>query len=104
MFYFCLEKDKKPEKKNRTWTGYNYQFNSQYQGKFENFRVIGGKNGATSAYGFNHRPELFKILSNLDMRAKVIHHTRDPFDIVSTGYQKGKSGGMKSVQDVEAYF
>jgi hypothetical protein len=104
VFYLCLEKDKKFEKKNRTWTGYKYQVDGQYQGEFENLRVVGDKNGATAAYGFDRRPDLFKIMSNLDVKVKVIHHTRNPFDIISTGHQKAKGGGTKSVQDVEAYF
>jgi hypothetical protein len=43
-------------------------------------------------------------MSNLDVKVKVIHHTRNPFDILSTGHQKAKGGGTKSVQYVEAYF
>jgi len=101
--YLCLKEDEKFERQNREWTGYKYRVDGQFQGEYQTLRVIGDKAGAAAVYNFKQHPELYDLLEDLDIDVRVIHHTRNPFDIITTGAQKGEEG-MNHVQRVSTYF
>ncbi|MCS3956555.1 hypothetical protein GGP81_003097 [Salinibacter ruber] len=90
VFYLCVRKDKEFGGQNRTWTGYKYKINGQYQRSFENLHVIGDKHGAATVYDFENNTKLFRILSKYSKKIKGIHHTRKPFDVISNGLKKGE--------------
>lgn len=69
----------------RTWTGYSYAVEGQYQGRYETLKVIGDKRGANSARRFQRKPELLeKLKTRIGMPIKMIHVIRNPYDNIST--------------------
>jgi hypothetical protein len=102
LFYLCIQKDEEFKRQNREWTGYKYKVEGQYQGRYSNLRVVGDKNGAATVYDFVHNTNLFKVLEEMNVRVRVIHHTRNPFDVITTGLRKGEE--MSDLNEVSSYF
>lgn len=70
---------------NYSWTGYSYKVENQYQGKFQNLKVVGDKRGGGSSLYINRQPELLdKLKSIIGRQVKFIHVKRNPFDIVAS--------------------
>jgi hypothetical protein len=69
----------------REQTGYSYAVPGQWQGRFEEIRVLGDKKGGMSTVRLRERPELLDRLAELvDLPIKLIHVIRNPYDNIAT--------------------
>ncbi|NVO12137.1 MAG: sulfotransferase [Bacteroidales bacterium] len=84
LFYLIYDKDREFTKSGCMESGYSYYVPNQWQGKFEKLYVIGDKKGGVSSKMLFQDPYLLeKLKSKLNMPIKIIHVTRNPFDVIS---------------------
>jgi hypothetical protein len=86
VFYSLIKNSQQYTKKiNNTWTGYSYKVYDSWQGKYRLLRVIGDKHGGTNSTKLFTNPELLeKTEKILNMKPKLIHVIRNPFDMITT--------------------
>jgi hypothetical protein len=85
LFYLLLRGSRRAARVGRQRAGYSYHVPGQWQGGFDNLRVIGDKAGGISAVRLAAFPFLLDTLSNgFNTRVKFIHVTRNPYDVIST--------------------
>jgi hypothetical protein len=71
-------------KSGKSKTGYAYEIKDQWQGKFEDLRVI-GVDYISSVLDFHENPALLNIIQErINCNIKFIHVVRNPFDTIST--------------------
>lgn len=71
----------------RDWTGYSYSIPGQWQGRYENLRIIGDKKGGQSSLWIVRAPgilEKLRIILGPSVKIKVFHIVRNPYDNIST--------------------
>ena len=89
LFWVILKKDEEFGRLGRKWTGYDYEVEGQWQGRFEELLVIGDKKAALSADRLVRRPSLLQDLRSLvEVPVRMVHIVRDPFNIISTVHKK----------------
>lgn len=82
---FLLESSKRFSEMGRGWSDYSYNVPSQWQGRFKTLKVIGDKKGGITTQRIRNNPALLhKLIKTVDMKVKIIHHIRNPYDIIST--------------------
>lgn len=70
---------------NRQWTGYSYEVDGQWQGRYSRIRIIGDKKGGGSSRHLARRPELLDRLRELcGVPLRMIHVVRNPFDNIAS--------------------
>jgi len=85
LFYLLLRGSRRSASAGRQRTGYSYHVPGQWQGRFEELRVIGDKMGHASAIRLGAFPSLFDTLANgFNVEIKFLHVMRNPYDIIST--------------------
>ena len=85
LFYLLLRGSRQSASVGRQRTGYSYHVPGQWQGRFEELRVIGDKMGHASAIRLGAFPSLFDTLANgFSVKIKFLHVMRNPYDIIST--------------------
>lgn len=90
QIYYLLQKNSEEyAAQGRNWSGYSYQVPNQWQGKFEKIKIIGDKKAALSAIEISKHPELLEqIRKTVKVPLKVIHIMRNPYDNITTMFQK----------------
>jgi hypothetical protein len=87
QLFYCLIRNSQVFKKklNNVWTGYSYAVPGQFQGTYEELKVIGDKKGGKSTLRLEEDPTLFSDLEHMaKCSVKVLHVIRNPFDNIST--------------------
>jgi len=85
LFYLLLRGSRQSASAGRQRTGYSYHVPGQWQGRFEELRVIGDKMGHASAIRLGAFPSLFDTLANgFNVKIKFLHVMRNPYDVIST--------------------
>ncbi|MBW1679815.1 MAG: sulfotransferase, partial [Deltaproteobacteria bacterium] len=103
LFYLLLDNSQKFTNQGRTHTGYSYAVPNQWQGRFRRLRVIGDKRGSGSVKKLNLHPGLLQQLRRtvgIDMR--FIHTVRNPYDNISTIFEKSRRRNLKG--SIDYYF
>jgi hypothetical protein len=89
IFSLILEKDKVFTGKGRTWTGYNYEVEGQWQGRYRRLRVIGDKKGGGSSRHLQAKPNIIeKLREEVQLPIRLIHIVRHPLDNIATHKRK----------------
>lgn len=87
IYYLLLERVKEVRRQQDGAPGssYSYAVPGQWQGSFENLRVIGDKKGGGSALRFGMYPNLYsRFRTVIDDRVRFIHVIRNPYDNIAT--------------------
>jgi hypothetical protein len=110
LFNKIIEKSKKFTKGGRKWGMYSYEVKGQYQGKFTEINVIGDKKGGkTSQLLEESLGPLRKLRNIVDLKIKLIHVIRNPFDNITTMARGGshvneKITNEKVMHAISRYF
>ena len=86
VFYSLLSSSKNYKQilKNE-WTGFSYYVPEQYQGVFNNLKIIGDKKADISTKLIGNDFSLYsKLVRIIDIPIKIIHVIRNPYDNIST--------------------
>lgn len=74
----------------RIQTGYDYTVPNQWQGRWQEIRVIGDKKGGDSSLRVSASPEsLARLIRTVAVPVKFVHVLRNPFDNISTMFLRG---------------
>ncbi|MFB6307386.1 MAG: sulfotransferase [Flavobacteriales bacterium] len=85
IFWKLLRNSQMMRENGRQWSGYSYEVKNQYQGKFEDLKVIGDKKGANSTKRIREYPVNFEKFKKLIGKPfKIIHVYRNPYDNLGT--------------------
>ena len=102
-FSLLLENSKRFAEEGRMWGKYSYLVPNQWNGRFQQLRVIGDKKGGRTNKRLLREPELFNLLlEQITLPIKMIHVTRNPFDNISTISRKRYSGDLSKA--ISRYF
>lgn len=72
---------------------YDYSVPDQWQGRWDQIRVIGDKKGGHSTMRIMRRPDLLdRLRRTTGIKTKFVHVIRNPFDNISTMYNRSVSG------------
>lgn len=111
LYALLLRNTRKKARKGRQETGYSYQVAGQYQGSWEELRLIGDKRGGNSSRWLKARPDLMRVLKDeIEEDLRVVHVSRNPFDNIATmalRHSKGKNEALSEAllrQEMEHYF
>ena len=90
-------------KSGRDWMGYHYRIPGQYQGKFDDLRLIGDKSGGITTRKIFEQGD-FSALENMVEKAGLkpvfVHVIRNPFDIITTMTKRSATRrGISSVSE-----
>lgn len=86
------------KKRERKGSGYDYNVPGQWQGYYDNVRIIGDKQPGKSARFIDADPELLSQLKELTgLPVRVIQHVRNPYDNISTICRKKKEPIEKTI-------
>ena len=79
----------------RKWSNYDYTIPDQWQGNYQQIKVIGDKKGGRTARHFHENPALSNLLAQRSpWPVKMIHVTRNPFDnIITRAYGGNETQG-----------
>ncbi len=102
LLWMILDRSRRFTESGRDWTGYNYEVEGQWQGRFRTLKVIGDKKGGVSAMRLTARPELLQQLADrVRLPIKLVRVLRNPFDNIATISRKDRM----SVDDaIDFYF
>jgi Sulfotransferase family len=85
LYGLILQRDAVFAEMDRRWEDYDYTVPNLYQGTYESLRVIGDKRGAGSNRWLTRDPTLLERLRRtVGVPLRVIHVTRNPYDIAAT--------------------
>lgn len=102
VYSLILKRDRSFIDHGAQWEGYSYTVPDQWQGRFEQIRVIGDKKGGETSWLLGDRPELLqKLRDKLTVPLRAIHQVRNPFDNVATMARRGEISIEKAAK---AYF
>ncbi len=80
-----LQRDKQFGEIGRTWSGYQYEVPGQFQGRFEQLRVIGDKRARASVLQIAAQPKVLeRVRRVVKVPITVLHVTRNPYDNIAT--------------------
>lgn len=101
IFHLLLENSKAHAQRGRKATGYNYEVQDQWQGRYTTLRVIGDKKGGRSSLRLRENPELLKELRRtIGLPLKIFHVVRNPYDNIATKYRRRLQRGPANLRDV----
>lgn len=94
LFNDLIETSKKQSDKGRKEGKYDYTIKDSYQGKYTKLKVLGDKKGeATTGMLFKDSFILLKAFQQyVKCPIKILHVTRNPFDMLSTNKANNKKG------------
>ncbi len=99
LYSLLLERDRQFGSNGRTWSGYQYEVPDQFQGRFEQLRVLGDKRARSSVLQIAQDPKLLdRLRRRVGVPIRVIHVTRNPFDNIATEARRHKMTLTKSTQ------
>jgi hypothetical protein len=106
LFRVIIENTRLFARSGRQWTGYSYQVPGQWQGRFEDLRIIGDKKGGGTAAGLVKNPALLDELSDcVKLPLRVVHVHRNPYDNIAAmakGITRLRSNTVDGM--IETYF
>ena len=89
LFHLMVNTSAAFEARGGRWSGYSAKVPGQWQGRWQKLRVIGDKKGFSTCWELRHDPALLDKLRRIAASAvRLIHVIRNPFDNISTMYQK----------------
>jgi hypothetical protein len=93
LFYLIERNSLEFGRVGRSWTGYQYDVEGQWQGSFDkDLLVIGDKKGGMSSRRLQDDPELISRLREvIQIPVNFIHVVRNPFDNISTIANRNKT-------------
>ena len=92
IYYLLLQNSRRKANAGRQETGYSYEVPHQWQGKFQNLKVIGDKRGSATNFVIRTNPEILNILPDrINVPIKFIHVVRNPYDNITTMIRKKKA-------------
>jgi hypothetical protein len=91
IFSLILQRDAEFAAMGRVWSDSNYSVPGQYQGHYEGMRVIGDKRAGGTSQLLASNPELLtRVRRTVKLPIRVIHVTRNPFDIIASHVRRSK--------------
>ncbi|MGB0383504.1 MAG: sulfotransferase family protein [Ardenticatenaceae bacterium] len=103
LFYLLLENSKRFTEQGRIWGEYSYLVSNQWNGRYQELRVIGDKKGGKTSKKLIKEPELFnQLIETVAVPVKMIHVMRNPFDTISTMSKKSFAGNLSRA--INSYF
>jgi hypothetical protein len=90
--------------------GYSYEVPGQWQGKHRQLTVIGDRKAGATAYEVAQNPRLLETLDRkVRLDKKFIHVIRNPFDTITTTYEKtlplpGEDANGHLAREIHNYF
>lgn len=87
VFQLLLDNAARFNDAGRNWMGYNYRVPAQWQGKYEELKIIGDKSGGITTRTFQHRQgldEVDAIADRTGLKITFVHVIRNPYDMIST--------------------
>jgi hypothetical protein len=85
LFSLLLQRDQQFGTMGRNWSGYKYEVPGQFQGRFEQLRVMGDKRARSSVLQIAQQPKLLdRLRTVVKVPIRVLHVTRNPFDNIAT--------------------
>ena len=104
VYYRILNNARREAKKGRQISGYEFHVANQWNGKFENVKVIGDKQGPLTVTRLIINKHLFAKMKNyFKIPVKYIHVIRNPYDNIQT-IAKKDFGGIELQVAAELYF
>lgn len=102
IFALIIGRDRWFGNRGRVWSGYDYNVEGQWQGRFETLRVIGDKRGGGSTKLLRRMPEaLDRLRDTLALPLRFVHVIRNPYDNITTlALRTGRELGVR----LEGYF
>ena len=95
LFWLIHERDRWFARTGSRWEGYAYKVPGQWQGKFENLRVIGDKKASRSTLWLEYDLSLLAALeARVQLPLQIFHIIRNPFDNITTMARKSDSGSL----------
>ena len=89
----------------RCYTGYSYAVPNQWQGRYEQLRLIGDKFGDFSIEALMRRPQLLeKMQRKLNIPVKFVHVIRNPYDNITTIEARKRTVDRTLEQSIDYYF
>jgi len=87
----------------REQTGYKFDIPNEWQGRFDELKIIGDKKGGTTSVRIQRKKSLVKVMGKyLDTKVVFIHVTRNPFDNISTIFSRSRNLNLEG--SIETYF
>ena len=85
LLHLLWQNSRRTAARGRTQTGYSYVVPGAWQGRAEPLHVIGDKRGGNSTRRLARDPGLLpQLRERVDLPLRVIHITRNPYDILTT--------------------
>jgi hypothetical protein len=85
LCYLSLANSRSFAADGRAWSGYSYEVQGQWQGRFERIRVIGDKHGESTSIRLKLTPEtLSRLERTIGVPVKLVHVIRNPYDNIAT--------------------
>lgn len=108
IYYLLQQNSQEYAEKGRNWSGYSYQVPNQWQGKYQEIKVIGDKKAALSAIKISKNPQLLQQIKNtVGVPIKIIHIMRNPYDNITTMFKKSdrkNTNALNFRETIEYYF
>jgi sulfotransferase family protein len=85
MYHLILANSRHQTEQGRSETGYSYAVPGQWQGRFNELKVIGDKSALATETMVRAHPSVLEQLSEkIELPIKLIHAMRNPYDNIST--------------------
>ncbi|MGE5272790.1 MAG: sulfotransferase [Verrucomicrobiota bacterium] len=82
LFRTLLENSRRSFERGRRQSGYSYVVEGQWQGRYRTLRVIGDKSGGRTTKLIG-RAGLRRFARTVGLPLRIVHQTRNPYDIVA---------------------
>jgi Sulfotransferase family len=84
LYNLLLDNSRRFAQRGREWNSYAYEVSQQWQGRFNELRVIGDKKGGHSTLQLAEDPELLhRLQKTVAIDVKFVHVVRNPYDNVA---------------------
>lgn len=98
LFDLILENSREFSSSGRKWTGYSYEVQDQWQGRYQRLNVIGDKRGGGSTKRLAKDPRLLiKLKDAIGINVRVINVLRNPYDNIARRYIRSRDKQRKTV-------
>ncbi len=89
LYQLLLDNSRRFARGGREWTGYDYEVPHQWQGRFDELRIIGDKKGGRSTLRLAENPNLpHRLYKTVTTTARFIHTIRNPYDNIATMHKR----------------
>ena len=87
LYGLIVDRDRWFSAQGERWSGYNYQVENQWQGRWETLKVIGDKKGGQTTALLTDRPQVLERLrKTVRVPVRFIWVIRNPYDNIATKY------------------